>query len=277
MKRALEEYLVVCDLENALLDEQNNIPAVDRDVIRLLEERGGRFTVATDRSPKALSQALGGIKLTAPAICGSGTLIYDLYKEETLFSCALDHDAAQLALCELLAQFPQVGAAVQTTDENLRIVHSSGELREWVRSQKTGYYLEQSDDVPDNWQKVVFCGEASRIDFLEQYAKTRSFGDMLRILRQDHQTLTILPAKISRGTALLELARLCGTAPADIVYIGGCADAQEPMSLAGHTAAVKGAPPRVLLCADTVTAITGAEGGAAEYLYHWIRNHETKE
>lgn len=31
MKRALEEYLVVCDLENALLDEQNNIPAVDRD------------------------------------------------------------------------------------------------------------------------------------------------------------------------------------------------------------------------------------------------------
>ncbi len=277
MKRALEEYLVVCDLENALLSAPGGIPAVDRTMIRLLEGRGGRFTVATDRTPEALRQILGDIRLTAPAICCGGAVLYDLAADQLLASHGMDPDLAKAAITELLGQFPKMGVAVMGQDGDLRVTHMSRQLRVWLRQQGTGYYLEQLEDVRGALQKAVFCGEPSRVDFLEQYAKERNLGDGLRCLRIDHSVLSLQPAAATRGTALLELARLCGVAPSDCVYIGGCGEAQEAMCLAGHTAAVKGAPPRVLLAADAVTTISASEGGAAEFLYQMVRRHETNK
>jgi len=45
-------------------------------VLQLFSSRGGRLTVFTQRSPRAVRAVLGGVRLAAPALTCGGTLAY---------------------------------------------------------------------------------------------------------------------------------------------------------------------------------------------------------
>ena len=71
MTKLLDSALVLCDLDHLLLAGDGNMPQVVRDVLQLFSSRGGRLTVFTQRSPRAVRAVLGGVRLAAPALtCG---------------------------------------------------------------------------------------------------------------------------------------------------------------------------------------------------------------
>ena len=74
----LDSTLVLCDLDNLLLNEENSIPQVLRDVLQLFGSRGGKLTVFSQRSPRAVRTILGGVRLGAPALVCGGTLAWML-------------------------------------------------------------------------------------------------------------------------------------------------------------------------------------------------------
>ena len=55
MNDSLASTLVLCDLDNLLLGEDGNLTQVVRDVLQLFSSRGGRLTVFSQRSPRAVS------------------------------------------------------------------------------------------------------------------------------------------------------------------------------------------------------------------------------
>ena len=65
MNNTLKTSLVLC-----------NLPQVLRDVMQLFSSRGGRLTVFSQRSPKAVRTILGSMRLAAPALVCGGTLAY---------------------------------------------------------------------------------------------------------------------------------------------------------------------------------------------------------
>ena len=76
MNDSLASTLVLCDLDNLLLGEDGNLTQVVRDVLQLFSSRGGRLTVFSQRSPRAVRSILGSVRLAAPALVGGGTLAY---------------------------------------------------------------------------------------------------------------------------------------------------------------------------------------------------------
>ena len=54
MNQSLANKLVLCDLDNLLLGPDGNLTQVVRDVLQLFSSRGGRFTVFSQRTPKAV-------------------------------------------------------------------------------------------------------------------------------------------------------------------------------------------------------------------------------
>ena len=71
MTKLLDSTLVLCDLDHLLLAGDGNMPQVVRDVLQLFSSRGGRLTVFSQRSPRAVRAVLGGLRLAAPALTGS--------------------------------------------------------------------------------------------------------------------------------------------------------------------------------------------------------------
>lgn len=59
MTKLLDSTLVLCDLDHLLLAGDGNMPQVVRDVLQLFSSRGGRLTVFSQRSPRAVRAVLG--------------------------------------------------------------------------------------------------------------------------------------------------------------------------------------------------------------------------
>ena len=76
MNDSLASTLVLCDLDNLLLGEDGNLTQVVRDVLQLFSSRGGRLTVFSQRSPRAVRSILGSVRLAAPALVCGGTMAY---------------------------------------------------------------------------------------------------------------------------------------------------------------------------------------------------------
>ena len=66
MTKLLDSTLVLCDLDHLLLAGDGNMPQVVRDVLQLFSSRGGRLTVFSQRSPRAVRAVLGGCALLRP-------------------------------------------------------------------------------------------------------------------------------------------------------------------------------------------------------------------
>ena len=64
----LSSTLVLCDLDHLLLGADGNLTQVVRDVLQLFVRRGGRFTVFSQRTPRAVRSILGSVRLSAPTI-----------------------------------------------------------------------------------------------------------------------------------------------------------------------------------------------------------------
>lgn len=104
MNQSLANKLVLCDLDNLLLGPDGNLTQVVREVLQLFSSRGGRFTVFSQRTPKAVRAILGSVRLSAPALVCGGTLAYH-------FADGLPSAAVQLcrAGCRSVRQPAQCG------------------------------------------------------------------------------------------------------------------------------------------------------------------------
>ena len=72
----LSSTLVLCDLDHLLLGADGNLTQVVRDVLQLFVRRGGRFTVFSQRTPRAVRSILGSVRLSAPALVCGGAMAY---------------------------------------------------------------------------------------------------------------------------------------------------------------------------------------------------------
>ena len=123
MNQSLANKLVLCDLDNLLLGPDGNLTQVVRDVLQLFSSRGGRFTVFSQRTPKAVRAILGSVRLSAPALVCGGTLAYHFADGSRQPLCSF---AGQDA--DLFAQLPSaagVGIALQMTDGTTRVLRMS--------------------------------------------------------------------------------------------------------------------------------------------------------
>ena len=120
MNQSLANKLVLCDLDNLLLGPDGNLTQVVRDVLQLFSSRGGRFTVFSQRTPKAVRAILGSVRLSAPALVCGGTLAYHFADGSRQPLCSFAGQDA--GLFASLPSAAGVGIALQMQDGSTRVL-----------------------------------------------------------------------------------------------------------------------------------------------------------
>ena len=270
MKRNLKDTLVFCDMDNTLLTAKEGIPECNRTVIKLFTGMGGRFTVASGRPPESVRAALGDIRLSLPAICCNGSLLYDFSTERVLRHATLERGQATAAILEIMEKFPRVGVEVMAGAGDMYVVRANPYTHAHQVDEQLSGVACPLDAVPDGWVKVVFAGDPEMIRKVGQYAKTRYYGRENYFLATNSIYYEIMPAGVGKASALRDLCALLGVPVENTVVIGDYYNDLEIMQAAGYSVAVSNAPPEVKAAADELTNCTCSDGAVGEYLYKLI-------
>ena len=268
----LESTLVLCDLDALMLGPDGNLTQVLRDVLQLFTARGGRLTVFSQKTPKAVRAILGSVPLAAPALLCGGTLVYS-------FSAGSGQPMGSFAalgdgfLAKLPAA-PGIGIALQMKDGATRVVRMNHALERHLRREWTPYLLAQPEGVLcGDVLRVLLYQDARTIPALQTFEKAlEESGAPVRQERLAIDCLALTPGDVSMGAAFSAVCAAALLSPEKVAVLAGSAPMVELMRLAGQSAAAFDAPAEVRLAAGQTTFCRASEGAAAEYLYQLVRN-----
>lgn len=209
-------YLIVTDLDNTLLNDESEISGENMAAISEFTENGGKFTIATGRTPQAASAYYNKLPVNLPAVLDNGALLYDFEK-----GCAIaekfieeEHKEAIYKFCE---EHPETGVEVYTSDGGVYVFRTCS-LTERLLRRDEEISSNKEEARSKNWMKALL------IDELENTAETerifKSCYDGVGIQRSGDRFLDIVSDKASKGNAVIELADMYNIERSRIIAAG---------------------------------------------------------
>ena len=274
MIRGLSDIVVISGVDHVLLDENGMLPSVDRDMIRLFCGRGGRFTLATHRTPESVRGALGELALSLPAVCCCGSLIYDFTENKAAASHPLDAAAAGL-LADMLQHIPHLGASVTDEAGRTHVVQMNAAAAACCRREKLACVLQPPEDAVFPWLSLRFYGDAHAIGAVLRQLQTAEQAGPFPFVscRPDRNSVEIVAAGCGTAAGLAEMRCACRIPPENFYAVGGSTFDLGVMAAAGMAAAVGDAPSAVKLAAGCEASTAAAQGAVAELLYGLMRQY----
>ena len=270
----LDQRLVLCDLDHLLLGADGNLTQVVRDVLQLFVRRGGRFTVFSQRTPRAVRSILGSVRLNAPALVCGGAMAYHFADGTSRTLCSF---AGQDA--DLFTRLPDaagVGVALQMTDGTTRVLRMSEALERHLRQEWTPYLLANAADIKgEEVLRVLLYQDSKAVPMISLLEK--SLGDRTAVLlgeRAAADTLILTPRTVSGHEMLDAVCMPVGINPEDVLVLAGGMSMLELVRNASQSVAAADAPPELRLAAQKVTLTDAAAGSAVEVLYRMVRDAE---
>ena len=275
MNESLANKLVLCDLDNLLLGPDGNLTQVVRDVLQLFSSRGGRFTVFSQRTPKAVRAILGSVRLSAPALVCGGTLAYHFADGSRQPLCSFAGQDAGL-----FANLPSaagVGIALQMRDGSTRAVRMSEGLVFHLKQEWTPFVLSNAADVKgEDVLRILFYQDKKQMPILPTLQK--ALGDAAAFLHAERlapDTLVLTPGLVSGSAMLNAVCPPSGYAAEQLTVLAGCTQMLDLVHLAGESVVPADAAPELRLAANRMTLTDHDTGAAAELLYGMVRRAET--
>ena len=265
-------YCVIWD--HLLLGADGNLTQVVRDVLQLFVRRGGRFTVFSQRTPRAVRSILGSVRLSAPALVCGGAMAYHFADGTHQPLCTF---AGQDA--DLFARLPVaegVGIALQMTDGTTRVLRMSEALERHLRQEWTPYLLANAADIKgEEVLRVLLYQDSKAVPMISLLEK--SLGDRTAVLlgeRAAADTLILTPRTVSGREMLDAVCMPVGTDPEDVLVLAGGLPMLDMVRASSQSTAAADAPAELRLAAQKVTLTDAAAGSAVEVLYRMVRDAE---
>lgn len=270
----LDSTLVLCDLDNLLLNEENSIPQVLRDVLQLFGSRGGKLTVFSQRSPRAVRTILGGVRLGAPALVCGGTLAYSFSEGsgKPLCSFAGQEDTVLKKLPSAVG----LGIALQMADSSTRVLRMSEALEQHLRQEFTPFVLSNTADIRgEDVLRILLYQDKKQMPLVPLLEKT--LGESLGLLHSERiapDVLVLTPSLVSGSAMTSAVCTPSGWTEGELTVVADCAQMLDLMKLAGHSVVPADALAELRLAANEVTLTDHDNGAAAEVLYRFVRSAE---
>lgn len=274
MSNSIENTLVLCDLDNLLLNAEGNLPQLHRDVLQLFASRGGKLTVYSQRSPKVVRSLLGGVRLSAPALVCGGILAYNFAEGSGTALCSFA--GMEDSVLKVLPAAPGIGIAFQMRDGTTRVVRMSEALEAHLRQEWTPYVLSSAADVRgEDVMRILLYQDKKQMPLVPLLDKALGeAADSLLAERVAPDLLVLTPGAVS-GTAMFNaVCPPVGCAAEELTVVANCTQMLELMRLAGHSVVPADAAAELRLAAAQTTLTDHDTGAAAEYLYNLVRGAE---
>lgn len=269
----LDQRLVLCDLDHLLLGADGNLTQVVRDVLQLFVRRGGRFTVFSQRTPRAVRSILGSVRLNAPALVCGGAMAYHFADGTSRTLCSF---AGQDA--DLFTRLPDaagVGVALQMTDGTTRVLRMSEALERHLRQEWTPYLLANAADIKgEEVLRVLLYQDSKSVPLISLAEK--AIGDRVALLgeRIAPDTLVLTPKRISGREMLDTVCTMAQVGAEQVLALAGGQPMLELVQAVEHSAVAADAPAELRLAAEQITLTDAAGGAAVEVLYRMVRAAE---
>ena len=274
MNNDLSTSLVLCDLDHLLLGADGNLPQVLRDVMQLFSSRGGRLTIFSQRSPRAVRTILGSVRLAAPALVCGGTLAYQFATGSGQPLCSFA--GREESVLQKLPSAVGLGIALQMADGSTRVLRMSEALEAHLRQEWTPYVLSNAADVRgEDVLRILLYQDKKQMPLLPLLDKALGeAGASLLAERTAPDMLVLMPGGVS-GTAMFNaVCPPIGCSAEQLTVVANCAQMRELMRLAGHSVVPADATAELRLEAGQTTLTDHDTGAAAEYLYNLVRSAE---
>jgi Cof subfamily protein (haloacid dehalogenase superfamily) len=262
--------LIVADLDGTLLTSDHVVSPFTEAAIRAAQARGVLFTVATGKTFPSTVGLIRQFNITIPLICGNGTQVFapdgSLVYEDPI---PLDYALEAIGMAEARGFTP----VVYTAHGLLTTVHDANIAELLV-------HHEPLPDLVDDWatalrgryrafKMVLMHRDHDRVSrFCDDL--WRAFDGRAQIVRSGLASVVeVMPAGVTKGTALAHLVEHLGLALRDTLCLGDNCNDLDMICRAGIGVAMRHAPEEVRAAADYVTG-SNDEDGVGQAIHRFV-------
>lgn len=271
MIQSVKDILLVTDMDGTLLTDDKKLLNCNLEALRLFKQMGGRYAIATGRVFLSVANYTELLEMLEPSIISNGGMIYDFAAGKALKVATLPRATAWQVLREYHQRFPFLGSIVSANDMRIYQTIGNNYTQMLFDDEHIPYFLSPPEELPADWNKILFAGPKARMPEVWAYAAERSYPGAAFVASEDHY-YELLAEGVSKGSALRELCHILGHPLEDTVVIGDYFNDLEMMGEAGHSIAMANAPEEVRAAADEVT-LSCNDGGVGHAIYKLIRDY----
>ncbi|MCL2023612.1 MAG: HAD family hydrolase [Oscillospiraceae bacterium] len=241
------------------------MPRVNRVAIERFRALGGKFTIASGRSPASVGKVMTRLKLEdTPAVVLNGGGVYDCAKKQFLRFTPIPDAGVDWAM-ETLNYFPRIQFQMYLEQE-IHIYNPGWHSMTVAKHGYTPFFAHKNfKDVPkEGWGKAIFFGHKKDVLALKQYCYSLVDAPV-HFMESSNYSFEILAPNTHKGTALLQLAEILGIDPKNTAAIGNYDNDTGMIQTAALTASTRNAPRSFRAKAEHVVR-RDRKGAVAEFL-----------
>lgn len=237
--------IIAIDLDGTLLNSYGEVSEENREAIRKSKEYGARVILASGRVPSSVKNFAIDLKTDRYIICGNGTSIYDIEKDETIYENYMDKEKALeiIKVCEENSIFYSVytenAIISKSLNYNVLVYYSENANKE--ESKKTNINIvenvyEYIDKInTKNILKINVC-DSDKIIFEGMLRKIREISD-INLLEISNMTRRVVKngteeiilkyfyteisnENVNKWTAIQKLSEILQIERKDVIAIG---------------------------------------------------------
>ncbi len=275
----MNQKILFTDLDDTLLNSDKQICAENRDAITRMLQQGHKIVLTSGRALASVRNQAEHLGLTFDGcylIAYNGAQIYDMYREKTLFRKRLPAEILP-EIFQYVSEIHEVNQLVHIHGYNDQAViadHMDQTLVTYSHDMEMEYRIMpdlmeyMKKDIPSKLLMIAYYDH----DILEEMKNTLvpRYKDILEISFSSPYHLDIVPKGITKGNAILQLAKLLNI-PFENTVAAGDAMNDYTMIQAAHIGCVmENGEDTLKEVADYVTVKNQNTGGVAEVIEKFI-------
>ncbi|GAB6138280.1 Cof-type HAD-IIB family hydrolase [Halanaerobaculum tunisiense] len=259
--------LVAIDMDGTLLNNENQVPPRNKEVIARLADQGVQFVLASGRPYQSLHPYTDELEVYLPLITANGSIVKCSITDKVYHKVQLPLDLAQEVLDYGLANDYGVSLyfedEIYTCDQEMAAGHQELEGVEPI-------IFDCDLELETAPVKIIYYDQPAEITtaFSEL---SKKYQDKLYITRSDDHYVEAMNLKVSKGQALEYLMEQMNLSSQEVIAIGNNHNDVAMFETAGLAVAMENAPEEVKDQADFVTT-SNQECGVADALEKFIIN-----
>ena len=261
--------MIISDLDGTLIPRGGVISAENKAAIKAFVEAGGRFAIATGRTPEAAAGYVEGLPINAPSIFFNGAMLYDWQAKKVLKTMPLTTGSTGNRWVEFARQslkdFPEACIEIYTADNCHIITPAENDdprlPHEYYRYTHTELAkLEDTARTP--WLKFFACDKHEHLEHYVALAEEMGTAPLANGFYSEDNYYEFVAKDVSKGSMLADIReQLPGI---EIIACGDYLNDNEMLAAADIAVAPQNAHAETKKAADYVGC------SVEEHLLAWI-------
>jgi 5-amino-6-(5-phospho-D-ribitylamino)uracil phosphatase len=254
--------LVAIDLDGTLLNDSKTITDETLATLRPLPRQGVKLIIASARPPRSVRKFYEALDLDTLTINYNGALIWDEQEKRPFFHRPLPPGLVRRIILFARDLFDEVLVSCEILDRWYTDRVDQTYTTETGRLFKPDVVAPLDEFLTQPVTKLMLLGDPKLILRLEDLLITK-FARFVSTVRADPELLQIMDPKVSKATALKQVADHYGIDMANVMAIGDAANDVPMLQAAAVAIAMDNAHPLVKQIADWVAPSNNDHGVCA--------------